>query len=58
MYAMFSIGVALWGIYGFLIGSWPVILANVVTLSLALVVLWHKAMGVLEERRRLRGATK
>ncbi len=42
MYLMFSSGVALWGIYGVLIQSWPIVLANTVTLGLTLVVLWHK----------------
>lgn len=42
MYALFSTGVALWGIYGLLIGSWPVIAANAITLVLASIVLWHK----------------
>ena len=32
--AMFS-GVALWLLYGVLIGSWPLVLANAVTLTLA-----------------------
>lgn len=51
MYAMFSAGVALWGVYGLLIGSWPIVLANAVTLALALVVLWHKAESVAREHR-------
>ena len=42
MYSLFSAGVALWLIYGLLIGAWPIILANVVTLGLTLTVLWHK----------------
>ncbi|WP_296809529.1 SemiSWEET transporter [Thiocapsa sp.] len=42
MYALFSAGVALWGLYGLLIGSWPVIAANAITLVLASIVLWHK----------------
>jgi MtN3 and saliva related transmembrane protein len=42
MYLLFSAGVALWLIYGIIIGSWPVILANAVTLVLASTVLWHK----------------
>lgn len=42
MYALFSAGVALWGLYGWLIGSWPVIAANAITLVLASIVLWHK----------------
>ena len=32
-------GVLLWAIYGFLLGSWPVVAANVVTLALSLTVL-------------------
>ena len=39
MFAIFSAGVALWIVYGFIIGSLPVILANSVTFALALAVL-------------------
>lgn len=39
MYTLFTAGVALWLVYGLLLGSWPIILANVVTLALAGVVL-------------------
>lgn len=42
MYALFSLGVALWLVYGVLIDAWPVILANAVTLGLTSTVLWHK----------------
>jgi MtN3 and saliva related transmembrane protein len=42
MYLMFSAGVALWLVYGVLIGAWPVILANGATLVLTSTVLWHK----------------
>lgn len=42
MYLLFSAGVALWGVYGILLGAWPIILANGLTLALALIVLWHK----------------
>ncbi len=35
MYTAFTIGVALWLAYGILIDSWPIILANCVTLLLA-----------------------
>ncbi len=34
MYVLFCIGVALWLIYGLLISSWPVVVANLVTLAL------------------------
>jgi MtN3 and saliva related transmembrane protein len=39
MYAIFTLGVALWLAYGLMIGAWPVIVANVVTLLLALFIL-------------------
>lgn len=42
MYTLFTLGVALWLAYGILIHSWPVILANVVTLVLAGMVLVMK----------------
>lgn len=39
MFVMFTLGVALWLCYGIAIGSWPVSLANGVTLVLAAVIL-------------------
>lgn len=42
MYGIFTIGVALWLFYGLLIGSWPVITANAVTLGLAIFILYMK----------------
>ena len=39
MYAIFSTGVALWLVYGLLIGSWPIVAANLVTLMFALIIL-------------------
>lgn len=42
MYVIFTSGVALWAIYGWMIGSWPVIGANVLTLLLAGSVLVMK----------------
>lgn len=42
MYLLFSAGVALWALYGVLLDAWPIILANGVTLLLALVVLGYK----------------
>ncbi len=48
MYALFTLGVALWLGYGLVIGSLPVIAANAATLVLASVVLWLK---IVEARR-------
>ncbi|PKO24787.1 MAG: hypothetical protein CVU35_07530 [Betaproteobacteria bacterium HGW-Betaproteobacteria-8] len=42
MYALFTTGVASWFCYGLLIGSWPVIVANAITLVLAGLVLIMK----------------
>lgn len=42
MYLIFSFGVFLWLIYGFLIGAWPIVVANGVTLLLSTWILWMK----------------
>jgi MtN3 and saliva related transmembrane protein len=42
MYTVFTVGVALWLVYGFLLGAWPVIIANAVTLGLAATILTLK----------------
>ena len=39
MFLLFSMGVALWLVYGLLIASYPVIAANAVTLTLAVAIL-------------------
>lgn len=42
MYSLFSLGVAFWLAYGLMILSWPVIIANGITLILACAVLMLK----------------
>jgi len=42
MYALFTVGVALWLSYGILLESWPIIIANCITLLLAGTVLTMK----------------
>jgi MtN3 and saliva related transmembrane protein len=42
MYAIFTCGVGLWLVYGLLLGSWPVIIANGITVFLAGAVLLMK----------------
>jgi MtN3 and saliva related transmembrane protein len=44
MYSLFTIGVAMWLVYGIILGSWPIIIANVITLGLASLVLALKVM--------------
>jgi MtN3 and saliva related transmembrane protein len=39
MYLLFTVGVAFWLAYGIAIVSWPMILANTVTLALAITIL-------------------
>ncbi len=42
MYLLVSSSVLMWLIYGILQVDWPIILANIVTLSLSLVILYFK----------------
>lgn len=42
MYSVFTTGVALWLVYGLLLGAWPIAAANAVTLALALAILVMK----------------
>lgn len=42
MFCIFSLGVVCWLCYGIALGSWPIILANLVTLVLSLTVLYFK----------------
>jgi MtN3 and saliva related transmembrane protein len=42
MYSIFTSGVALWLTYGMIIDAWPVIIANAITLMLALFILGMK----------------
>ncbi|MFN3887531.1 MAG: SemiSWEET transporter [Aquabacterium sp.] len=42
MYSAFTCGVALWLVYGLALGALPIVIANVITLSLALSILGMK----------------
>jgi MtN3 and saliva related transmembrane protein len=42
MYSAFTAGIALWLAYGVMLGAWPVIIANVITLALATCILVMK----------------
>jgi MtN3 and saliva related transmembrane protein len=42
MYSVFACGVALWLAYGVLVAAWPVVLANAITLALAVAILAMK----------------
>ncbi|RZI82017.1 MAG: hypothetical protein EOP38_17335 [Rubrivivax sp.] len=42
MYSAFTVGVALWLVYGLALGSWPMTVANSITLVLAAAILGMK----------------
>ncbi|MEO7886288.1 MAG: SemiSWEET transporter [Polaromonas sp.] len=44
MYGAFTLGVALWLAYGVLLRAWPIVVANAITLALALAILVMKLM--------------
>lgn len=50
MYALFTLGVACWLLYGILLGSVPIIIGNGITLALASVVLVLKVRHVRDSR--------
>ena len=42
MYSAFTLGVTLWLVYGVLLSAWPIVVANVITLALAVAILRMK----------------
>lgn len=42
MYSVMTAGVALWLAYGWLMGAWPLIVANTITLALSFTILTLK----------------
>jgi MtN3 and saliva related transmembrane protein len=54
MYAMFTAGVGFWLVYGLMIGSTPVILANLITFVLSSTVLGLKIQQVLAANSKRR----
>ena len=42
MYSIFVVGITLWLVYGLLLNAWPIVLANTVTLTLAVAILAMK----------------
>ena len=39
MYAVFTLGIAFWFGYGIVLGSWPMIVSNVITFALSATIL-------------------
>jgi MtN3 and saliva related transmembrane protein len=54
MYTIFIAGVALWIVYGWVLGQWPIIVANAVTFVLAATILATKLVVDRAERVRRR----
>jgi MtN3 and saliva related transmembrane protein len=44
MYSVFTVGVSLWLVYGLLLRAWPIVVANVITLGLAVAILGMKVV--------------
>nr|MDP2191125.1 SemiSWEET transporter [Rhodoferax sp.] len=42
MYSAFTAGIACWLVYGLLLGAWPIVVANVITLALTVAILVMK----------------
>ena len=51
MYSVFTVGVALWLVYGLLLRAWPIVVANVITLGLAVAILGMKVVFGRHVRR-------
>jgi MtN3 and saliva related transmembrane protein len=50
MYLLFTIGVMLWLFYGFLINSYPLIIANIITFFLSFIILIIKIINTLQKK--------
>lgn len=44
MYSVFTLGVALWLVYGLTLAAWPIVVANAITLALAGMILGMKVV--------------
>ncbi len=50
MYSLFTAGVFCWLLYGFVLDDWAIIIANLITLLLALSILTIKLMNTLAKK--------
>lgn len=51
MYATFTFGIILWIIYGILIGSGPILVANIITFVMSATILYLKIQHLMENRQ-------
>ena len=49
MYSMFTLGVAMWLVYGLLKQDWPIIIANTITVALSAMILVLKISETLKK---------
>jgi MtN3 and saliva related transmembrane protein len=56
MYSLFTLGIALWGVYGVLVGDGPLIAANAITLITAGLILDRKWRALWSDHRKSRGS--
>lgn len=54
MYGLFTLGIAAWLAYGLAVGAWPIVVANAVTLVLAVTILTVKIVVSRRDARRAR----
>ena len=48
MYSIFTLGVAMWLVYGLLKQDWPIIIANTITVALSAMIMVLKIMEMLK----------
>ncbi|MFM7533861.1 MAG: SemiSWEET transporter [Rubrivivax sp.] len=51
MYGAFTLGVALWLVYGIMLRAWPIVVANTLTVALAATILVTKLVVERQTRR-------
>ena len=51
MYTIFTVGVAMWLVYGLLKQDWPIIVANTITVALSAMILLLKIIETLNNKR-------
>ena len=51
MYSVFTVGIALWLAYGLMLQAWPIMIANAITLLLALSILLMKLLYAQNPKR-------
>jgi len=56
MYSVFTVGVGLWLVYGLLLRAWPIVVANLITLGLAVAILGMKVVFGRQERQFARSS--